>query len=133
MPRDIKPWTCRNNHILGYINWNGDGIPQLRVLRESLDMDAEHPNEVDLLGPLDGRMPIRCSICDDVQVWEISVESLVALFMSLSDKTVFAFSQRLLELSRKVVDLGDPASNPSPIHTPTPNPSPKDGEGRMES
>jgi hypothetical protein len=138
MPRDIKPWTCRNNHILGYINWNGDGIPQLRVpqlrvLREALDMSAEHPNEVDLLGPLDGRMPIRCSICDDVQVWEISVESLVALFMSLSDKTVFAFSQRLLELSRKVVDLGDPASNPSPIHTPTPNPSPKDGEGRMES
>jgi hypothetical protein len=123
----MKPWVCRNNHILGYIRWNGDGIPQLMVLREALDMDAEHPNEVDLLGPLDGRMPIRCSICDDVQVWAISVESLVSLFMALSDKTVFEFSQRLLEMSKKVVDLGDPASNPTLPSPPTPLPM---GEGR---
>lgn len=98
----MKPWKCKNDHILGFIRWNGNGLPQLMVLREALDMQAEHPDEVDLLGPLDGRMPIRCSICDDVQVWAISVDGLVSLFMNLDDKTVFTFSQRLLEMSRKV-------------------------------
>ena len=100
--KKMKPWRCKENHILGFIRWNGDGLPQLMVLREALDMDVEHPHEVDLLGPLNGGMPIRCSICDDVRMWEISVESLVALFMNLDDSTVFAFSQRLLEMNRKV-------------------------------
>ena len=75
-------------------------------------MDVEHPREVDLLGPLDGRMPIRCSICDDVKVWEISIETQLALFSRMSDQQVFEFSQRLLEMSRKVLDLDDPASTP---------------------
>ncbi len=108
--RDLKQWRCKNNHILGFIEWNGDGLAQLKVLRMALDMEAEHPNEVDLIGPLRGMMPVRCSICDDVQVWRISVDGLVALFSQLSDKDVFEFSQRLLELSRKVLDLDDPAN-----------------------
>lgn len=99
--KKMKQWRCKNNHILGFIRWNGNGLPQLMVLREALDMDVEHPHDVDSLGPLDGRMPIRCSICDDVQVWAISVDGLVALFEHLDDQTIFAFSQRLLELNRK--------------------------------
>jgi hypothetical protein len=99
--KKLKQWCCKNNHILGFIRWNGNGLPQLRVLRKALDMQADHPNEVDLLGPLDGRIPVRCSICDDVQVWEISVESLLALFLQLDDGKMFEFSQRLLEMSRK--------------------------------
>jgi hypothetical protein len=75
----MKQWRCRNKHILGFIHWNGNGIAQLMVLRKALDMQADQLNEVDLLGPLEGRMPIRCSICDDVQVWEISISSLTAL------------------------------------------------------
>jgi hypothetical protein len=101
MNKNGKQWRCKNNHILGFIHWNGDGLPQLRVLRKALDMEAEHPDDVDLLGPLDGRMPIRCSICDDVKVWEISVESHLALFMQLSDEKMLEFSQRLLEMNRK--------------------------------
>lgn len=101
---EMKQWRCKNNHILGFVRSN-----QLMVLREALDMDMEHPREVDLLGPLDGSMPIRCSICDDVRFWRINVESLVQLFSRLDDKTVFEFSQRLLEQSRKTVDVGDPA------------------------
>lgn len=104
MAENMKQWRCRNNHILGFIRWNGNKLPQLMLLREALDMQAEHPDEVDLLGPLDGRMPIRCSICDDVQVWAISVDGLVALFMQLDDKTIFEFSQRLLEKNEKVRD-----------------------------
>ena len=102
MDEKKKQWCCKNGHILGFIRWNGQGVPQLMVLREALDMAAEKPDEVDLLGPLDGRMPIRCSICDDVQVWEISVVSLVALFMQLDDKTVFEFSQMLLKKNLEV-------------------------------
>jgi LSD1 subclass zinc finger protein len=64
---------------------------------------------VDLLGPLSGEMPVRCSLCNDVKLWEISVESLLVLFTNLSDKKLLEFSQRLLEMSKKVVDLDDPA------------------------
>jgi hypothetical protein len=104
---EMKQWRCSNNHILGFIRWNGNGLPQLMVMRKALDMDTEHPEDVDVLGPLDGRMPIKCSICDDVKVWEISIASLVALFMQLDDATVFGFSQKLLELSRSTSEVSD--------------------------
>lgn len=100
--KKMKQWRCRNQHILGFIRWNGNGLPQLMVLREALDMDVEYPHEVDLLGPLDGRMPIRCSICDDVQVWELNALSMVSLFVQLDDAEMLKFSQKLLELNRKV-------------------------------
>lgn len=99
--RQMKPFKCKNGHILGYVRWNDEDLPQLMVLRESLDMEAERPNEVDLLGPLDGRMPIPCSMCDDVTVWEINALSLVSLFIQLDDAEMFKFSQTLLELKRK--------------------------------
>lgn len=99
--KSMKPFKCRNHHILGYIRWNGDGLPQLMVLRESMDMEAERPEEVDFLGALDGQMPIRCKICDDVKLWQVSVESMLALFVQLDDAAVFEFSRRLLEMSRK--------------------------------
>jgi hypothetical protein len=106
--KKMKQWRCRNNHILGFINWNGNDLPQLMVLREALDMDVENPHDVDTLGPLDGQMPIRCSICDDVQVWQISIDTMLTLFLTLSDKKLLEFSQRLLELSEKTVDISDP-------------------------
>lgn len=102
MVDQMKQWRCRNKHILGFIRWNGNGLAQLMLLREALDMEAEHPDEVDLLGPLDGRMPIRCSICDDVQMWSITVDSLVALFMQLDEKSVFEFSRRLLKKNAEI-------------------------------
>lgn len=106
--KKMKQWCCKNNHILGFIRWNGNGLPQLMVLREALDMQADHPDEVDLLGPLDGRMPIRCSVpgCDDVQVWQINALSLASLFIQLDDAEMFKFSQTLLELNRKA-DVSD--------------------------
>jgi hypothetical protein len=96
----LKQWRCKNKHILGFIRWNGDGLPQLMVLRDALDMDVEHPHDVDLLGPLDGRMPIRCSICDDVKVWQLNAIGMVSLFMQLDDAEMLKFSQKLLEMSR---------------------------------
>ena len=98
----MKPFKCKNQHILGYIRFNGNNLPQLMVLRESMDMEAEHPDQVDLLGPVDGNMPVRCKLCDDVRVWQISVDGMLALFAQLDDAQVFEFSRRLLEMSRKV-------------------------------
>jgi hypothetical protein len=97
MEKHMKQWRCKNNHILGFIRWNGNDLPQLLVLREALDMDIENPNDVDALGPLDGFMPIRCSICDDVQTWKPSVDTILKLFFHLSDAQMFEFSQKLLE------------------------------------
>lgn len=68
--KQMKQWVCRNNHILGFIRWDQNGVAQLMVLRMPLDMEAESPNDVDLLGPLDGRMSIRCLICADVKIWK---------------------------------------------------------------
>lgn len=119
--KEMKQWRCKNNHILGFIRWNGNGLPQLMLLRQALDMDVEHPSEVDLLGPLDGRMPARCSICDSVSVWEVTVPTLLMLINNLSDKDVFEFGAGLAELSAKVVDLGDPASAPSALWASHPN------------
>lgn len=100
--KQMKPFRCKNHHILGYIRWNGDGLPQLMVLRESMDMEAERPDEVDFLGPVDGQMPVRCKICDEVTLWKVSVDGLLAIFAQLDDAQVFEFSRRLLEMSRKV-------------------------------
>jgi hypothetical protein len=107
--KEMKQWHCKNKHILGFIRWNGNDLPQLMLLRQAMDMSSEHPSEVDLLGPVDGRLPVRCSICDDVRLWGISIDSLLSLFSQLSDKDVFEFSQRLAEFSSKVVDIEDPA------------------------
>ena len=98
--QSMKPWKCKNGHTLGFIRWNGHGLPQLMVLRESLDMESDRPDEVDLLGPMDGQMPIRCK-CGEERLWKISVEGMLALFVQLDDAQVFEFSRRLLELSRK--------------------------------
>jgi hypothetical protein len=99
--KPMKPWKCKNDHILGFIRWNGNDLPQLMVLRESMDMDAEHPDETDVLGPVDGRMLVRCKQCDEVRVWQSNVDVLLALFAQLDDAEVFEFSRRLLEMSRK--------------------------------
>lgn len=99
--KPMKPWRCKNGHILGFIRWNGNDLPQLMVLRESMDMEAERPDEVGFLGALDGQMPVRCNICDEVTVWKISVESMLAIFAQLDDEQVFEFSRRLLEMSKR--------------------------------
>jgi hypothetical protein len=122
--KKMKQWLCNENHILGYIHWNGNGLPQLMVLREALDMNADDPREVDNLGLVTGQASVHCSICDGIKLWDVSVDVLLALFSRLSDKQVFEFSQRLLEMSAKVVDVDDPASTPS-VGVPTSPPNSK--------
>ena len=84
---DLKQWHCKNDHALGMIRLNGDGLPQLVLYRHAVDLNAEQPAEVDLvIGPLVGRMPVRCDICDDVRVWDVSVQAVADLIDGLNSK-----------------------------------------------
>lgn len=96
---DLKQWKDGKGHILGFIRWNGDKVPQLMILRKALDMAVDKPDDVDLIGPLVGNMPVRCSICGETKWWRVSVDALVALFADLDDRDVLEFSQRLLRRS----------------------------------
>ena len=109
MSDEMKQWRCKQGHILGFIEWDGNDLPHLLVLREALDMEAADPREVEAMGPLDGRMPIPCSICGDVKVWEVSAPTLVTLFRRLKKEQMLDFSRLMLEMSEKMIDLEDPA------------------------
>lgn len=68
----LKQWHCKNNHVLGVIVRNGSGKPVLELYRHAVDLKAEQPAEVDVIGVLSGGMKhIRCDVpdCGDVQVW----------------------------------------------------------------
>jgi len=93
---DLKPWQCKNKHILGIIRLNGNQTPQLMLYRHAVDSSSDHPAEVDLMiGPLVGRMPVRCDICDDVSVWDASVDALAELIRGLRQEQWEQLQNRL--------------------------------------
>jgi len=92
-----KQWRCKNDHILGMIRWNGNAVPQLMLFRHAIDMSAEHPADVDVIGPLIGRVPVRCELCDEVRLWEVSVDVLADLIWSLSHEQKEQLQVRLLK------------------------------------
>jgi len=101
---DLKQWHCKNKHALGMIRLNGDGSPQLMLYRHAVDLTAEQPAEVDLMiGPLLGRMPVRCDICDDVRVWDVSVDALIELIQGLPQSKVDQLEIRLSKGQAKPV------------------------------
>lgn len=92
-----KQWRCKNDHILGMIRWNGNAVPQLMLFRHAIDMSAEHPADVDVIGPLVGQVPVRCELCDDVKPWGIGVDALADLIRSLSHEQKEQLQARLLK------------------------------------
>ena len=98
---DLKQWQCKNNHMLGMIRLNGNGITQLMLYRHAVDLSAEHPAEVDVLGPLVGRMPVQCDICGDVQLWDIPVETLADLIKGLKEWQLEQLGEKLMEVNTK--------------------------------
>lgn len=68
--REAKAWVCGQGHVLGVIVRSGSGKPLLELYRHAVDLKAEQPAEVDVIGVLSGGMRnIRCDVCLDVQVW----------------------------------------------------------------
>ena len=83
---DSKKWLCKNGHVLGAIQWNGSQVPQLSLYRHAIDLQAENPEAVDVIGPLMGQMPVRCDVCDEVRFWDLSVDALAAFLAGLNLK-----------------------------------------------
>ena len=94
---DTKQWLCKNNHVLGVISWNGSGIPQLMVYRHAVDLTAERPEEVDVIGSVQGRIPVRCDVhdCNSVRLWEVSVEVMKELLLDLPDAKFEALLEKV--------------------------------------
>lgn len=84
---ETKQWRCKKDHVLGVISWNGSGIPQLMLYRHAVDLSAERPEAVDVIGPIQGRVPVRCDVddCNSVTMWEVSVEVMKELLLDLPD------------------------------------------------
>ncbi len=95
---DLKQWRCKNDHALGMIRLNGNGIPQLMLYRHAVDMSAEQPAQVDvMIGALVGQMPVRCDICGEVQLWAASVDALAELIRGLKQPQLEQLQARLLK------------------------------------
>lgn len=91
-----KAFLCKNKHKLGLIRISGDGIPQLMVYRSAVDLNAEKPAEIDVMGPLQGLMYVQCDICGDVRLWDASASSVAGLFLRMKDAQVIDFMQIIL-------------------------------------
>lgn len=94
---DTKQWRCKHGHVLGVISWNGSGIPQLMLYRHAVDLTAEQPEQVDVIGPVQGRVPVRCDIddCNSVTMWEASVEVMKELLLDLNDSKFTALLEKV--------------------------------------
>lgn len=98
---NLKPWQCRNNHTLGMIFSDGNGVPLLMLYREAVDLQADDPEQVKVMGPLWGSMPVTCSECGDVVPWEISMETLARMLYNLSQSQVNLLERHYARLKRR--------------------------------
>lgn len=67
------PWRCGNDHILGMVSVNGRGVRRLWLYRHAVDMKAESPVEVEVMGLLQGMMlEIKCDVdgCGCMRTWQ---------------------------------------------------------------
>jgi len=66
------PWRCGNDHILGMVIVSGRGVNRLLLYRNAVNMSAEMPEEVEVMGVLHGMMmDIKCDVpgCGCVRTW----------------------------------------------------------------
>jgi hypothetical protein len=91
-----KPWKCQCGAVLGLISWDDNDIPQLLLYRHAVDMNADHPAEVEVLGALMGRMPVECDGCGRVQVWWPSAQTMLALLDMLNVEQIRQFAEAFL-------------------------------------
>lgn len=88
-----KAFICKHGHTLGLIRWNGDGVAQLMIYRHAVDLGAEHPAGVDVMGPLVGQMPVQCDLCGDVQVWRAGSAAVGWLAQRLTGEDLGRFAR----------------------------------------
>ena len=102
MSEELKPWRCKNGHVMGMVRRNGSGVRVLLLYREALTPGLPSPldtlapragaagagplpegrgeQEVDVMAVVEGYVAdVRCSICGDVRTWVPGEEALRAL------------------------------------------------------
>lgn len=80
---DVKPWKCKNEHVLGQVRRNGTGIRQLLLYREAVDYEAFESAEVDVMAIVEGYVTeVRCSVCGSVRTWVPGKEAILKLLSS---------------------------------------------------
>lgn len=82
---ELKQWRCKNGHVLGAIQLNGNEVVRLMLYRHAVDLAADVPAEVDVVGPVLGTMPVVCDAehCGDVKLWDMSLDALAYLIREL--------------------------------------------------
>jgi hypothetical protein len=81
-PDDPRPWCCKNGHLLGHVEHDGQGM-KLLFFRQALNPHFPLPGQVpDVAGVARGLVSIRCSIpgCGAEREWHADEESLRRLF-----------------------------------------------------
>jgi len=85
-----KAWTCGNGHVLGVVVRNANGIRQMMLYREAVNLSPQPPSrrlaykgrvgwmgEVDVMAVVEGHvMDVRCSICGRMRTWVPGEEAL---------------------------------------------------------
>jgi len=77
MSDEIKAWKCPSGHVLGQVVRNGNGIRQLLLYRDAIDIDPSPGPEIDVIAVVEGyAADVRCSICEAVRTWVPGQEAL---------------------------------------------------------
>lgn len=104
----LRQWKCRNGHILGMVervkveNSLGEigHVSRLLLLRRAIDLSQMYPEEVDIIGALEGTMlHIRCDVtgCGEVRTWEIGQDAIERLMEMLSTNAYGETNKRMIE------------------------------------
>jgi len=80
MAEEMKPWRCKNEHVMGMVQRNGKGIRHLLLYRQAIDLGGEQPEDVDVMAVIEGYVAdVTCSICGEVRTWVPGQEALTRL------------------------------------------------------
>lgn len=76
----LKPWRCKNQHVLGQVKRNGSGVRQLLLYRNAVDLNDDAPQEVEVMAVVEGLvLDVSCSICGCPRTWVPGEEALARL------------------------------------------------------
>jgi len=75
-------------------------VSRLLLLRRAIDLSQMYPEEVDIIGALEGTMlHIRCDVtgCGEVRTWEIGQDAIERLMEMLSTNAYGETNKRMIE------------------------------------
>ena len=71
-PGEVKPWKCKNGHLLGTVRQNDDNVGQLYLYRNAIDLEAATDEEiggVDVIAVIEYAEVVLCGVCGILRTW----------------------------------------------------------------